>query len=1352
MNKNHTTEYINIQDGGLVLLNQVNQAYKFNYCSGEAINSYLGLEVDKKPVPVQQFYNHFVIKNTITDSLIEQIAIKINTSLTRLEKLNKYIHTYLGNKSKLKDTDSLLNLDFTNDQKGYESYVILCNLYRNNVAYITSTNEINQLLCKMSIADNYLKKNKDCTNDELLESLDRLRKGIKVELNIKSFIKSYSEYMKILNPGIEVPNLEKPDPFELYNYLVNVANEFKKKLPSRSILLDEYIKPINRYYLSLCEKSIVQCETQGIFSSYKSLDSSDFKDLFTSNNTTIISKKFPHLLKIIKKIKFGPNKFFKLYNYVKDFYDKSTEEQTTELTKLENITKVYTKLQVYKPDISNDTVYSEVFENQDQDISRFFNDKLTKIFNYKNLPVNDFNSLVKLINSKEKKKFFKKDLIEAKYKTYLGLFNLEQNTSYLNPNYGIFESVFKDQYPRFIENLTNGKLISKDLSANINKFIEYVNVFRTMKVESGLLIGLFVKLYIENINEAEQEQIKEFVLYNKLLNDRFRSNVDNSTIIDYKKLLEILVLIDLSYLNSFKNPDYDSIKTKSEFKNNEIPKNLLSSRCVIKKMLNKQKISRIELLIHIVDCKINEKSESINKLIYFYLTLNTKEINSSRLISWKKLNTILSTLSSGTCTPKQIDILIQVIELKKIIDPFLRTELNSLKTNQDIQKQIYIYNLLSALAPEKINWNIIGLLKDYATENLMPGIFDVIKWGASEIFNSAKSYIYKPETKKVAKKATKEILSVSEFKKYVFEKINVENFFDVKLKYSDPQYKFTCFKIYSYFNFDAVIVPMETIQKIVLQFEKNKFDKEIFKTLKKIIIRNSKNLEQINKSSSPKLDYFLQTKWDKLETDPYYIYQLYDILKEVAEENLFPVNVLDYLKEKGIDVIIDDEVKDNTADDFEENVYTLGDLYSLASNEETSYQITKLEKQVLPIYKMFEAFIDEKILESKKQILIDLDNMKHGICEDTADCSMNRIIQLINQSAPFIKSNDQIKIYFATNKHINPDYASEQELFSVLEGLSKSSALIKNVTAQVTQVATDTIYSAVNSKLQSVALDYGLTEVPVDAIAKAKEIAETAKTIAVTAGIGFATAGAYYAVDKLFGNSSGSENTSLAAYEENDFKSKLKLFIGTVGTGLTLYSAKSLFPGITSLVQDYIKYKTSEYNLPMPSISMVVIGGIIMSGITKYLSGSQEGGDGTNLTKSLIEKILDWIFDAIDKLYGFNGKKPEPIDQSDQTYQKKNIESVYVYLTSQKLGSDDIFNGAVINEHPDQIAILNALRKKYREFSKMSLDSNPYVVLAKKDKKKIKKIIGQIVALELNTFKGNEPYTFVNAISKFLNE
>ncbi len=1310
------------------------QGALFIKCPGPVINDYL--ELNKNTVPVQQFYGHFVTPtklNQLTPQQINEISDQINSSLVKRRSLDLFIHKFLNTSSEVTEVPE--RLDFS-PESGYTSYSTLCNLYLNYLSYINSTNRINNLLCQISKPANFVipiqrasreaginSTELDSLNNQLLVSLNRLRLGVpnSIDQQVKDFINTNSKYMKVLVEE-ELSNLNNPDnELNIYRYLIKVAKEFEtkvEKISNGSTLLDEYIQTINDYYLRLCDKSIIECKKGDVYG-FKNLNPDNLKNLFQNNNMETVNQNFPHLTNIINIINTknsGSNKFFALYSHVKDFYADTDVNQSTELDVLRKIKKLYVSLEVYNSDILKTNFFSDLFANQNLDIGPFFNESLKQIFAYLKLPTNNLNNLIDQINLDLNKNFFNKTLIETNYSQYLNKFSSRQPNpvlTYLNPDYLIFPNI-ESRYPKFIENLTNGNLLASDLSININKFIQYVNVFRTTdKQENNSdLTDLFMKLYIQAISPDEQTKINKFVLYNKSLNNRLTKDINYYTTITYAILNQILTSINTTELSKFAKPEFDPLKTDKNLSFTSIPKNLLN-KCVVDKTLNKDEISGIKLLIHIVDCEQSDNSKQMNKLIHFYLTLNTQEQNSLRLISWKKLRQILDLLSKGTCTEKQIKTLIQVIELKKIQDPFLSTELNLLKTNlSSVQNQKSVYYLLSALAPEKIEWNINSLAFNYAIEKGGPYIKDILSkfklgWAANYFLNTASE--------------SKESLSISGFKKYVFEKINLGDFIKDKVNSSNSQYKFTCFKIYSYFNFDSVIVSFNTIQKIVKQFDLNRFDEKIFNTLKKILARNSINLEQINRSSSAKLDYFIKNKWNKLSQDNYYISQLYDILKDVADENLFPVNVLDFLKEKGIDVLVSNEINSN-----EDN----------AILNEIEY---------LPIYKMFEAFIDENISGEKDLIIKTLDRLKYGICEDNSDCEINLIIGLINRSE-YLKSNEQIKIFIATGKTSNITYASEQELFAILDNLSKSSALIKNVTAQVTQTATDAITSAINTKLQSTALNMGFTTVPEDAITKAKEIAQTAKTIAVTAGIGFATAGAYLAVDKLLGSESSTQTSSLAAYESSDFKSKLKLFIGTVGTGLTIYTARNLVPQVSSLVKDYIEYKSSELSLPLPLISSTIIGSIIMSGLTRYLSKGQAGGGET----TLIEEILNWIFDSINKLYGFNGKKPDDSIQSTLSNQTNSIQpsqsQLYLFLTSQKLGSDDIFNSAIINEHPNQELILDELKKRYKEFSNLSIN------LAKTDKRKIKKLIGKIVDLELNLFKGNEPYTFVNAISKFLNE
>ena len=52
----------------------------------------------------------------------------------------------------------------------------------------------------------------------------------------------------------------------------------------------------------------------------------------------------------------------------------------------------------------------------------------------------------------------------------------------------------------------------------------------------------------------------------------------------------------------------------------------------------------------------------------------------------------------------------------------------------------------------------------------------------------------------------------------------------------------------------------------------------------------------------------------------------------------------------------------------------------------------------------------------------------------------------------------------------------------------------------------------------------------------------------------------------------------------------------------------------------------------------------------------------------------------------------------------------------------------------------------------MKITTNNSINLSKKDRTKIKKMIAEIINLEINMFKGSNKYTFVHAIKQFFNE
>jgi hypothetical protein len=481
--------------------------------------------------------------------------------------------------------------------------------------------------------------------------------------------------------------------------------------------------------------------------------------------------------------------------------------------------------------------------------------------------------------------------------------------------------------------------------------------------------------------------------------------------------------------------------------------------------------------------------------------------------------------------------------------------------------------------------------------------------------------------------------------------------------------------------------------------------------------------------------------------------RLYKILLEVSNQNIYTLNIVDFLKEQGITTFTEDDNKgitDLIVDMFE--IYEFKDFKE--RNEEEQDKENADLKGILD--KMSEGTLDNT--------------------DNTDKAKLTKLIEQIKASPEYIFQAQSIKIFFAIlndtsnsenqSQEIIDNYDLQQELYQILGELAKTSTVITETTNIITEQVQDAITQQVNTRIQALKLQMGFTSVNEDEVKQVGEIISTAKTIAVTAGTAFATLGAYKAVDAIFGvtSDSGSSNSSLLSYKDASLKAEIQALIVGVGTTLTLSSAQSLYPKILSIVKSYIGLKATESELPIPDLNYPVLGGIIMGGLTLGIQGQLgnnfSGGSQTTLTdkpksKSLIELILDWIFNSIDKLFGFNGVKPEippSLDPKniDKGSQINRIESTYLYLTSQSLGSDDIFDGAIINEHPDQQKVLQDLTTKYNEFNSLNFEFNPYFTLKKQDKKKIKKIIAKIVALELNLFKASNPYTFVYALNKFL--
>jgi len=899
--------------------------------------------------------------------------------------------------------------------------------------------------------------------------------------------------------------------------------------------------------------------------------------------------------------------------------------------------------------------------------------------------------------------------------------------------------------------LFNEANTDKDFLKTSIKFYKYVNVFRTEAI-SEIETYTQIKKLNNSINDTKSDQINEYVLYNKSLNKWVNKRQSKSQVtinyenLIYSELYKLLNLIPDEYLDFGKmsktiNKDIslNFLKTNQAISLNLIDPSLLNL-CVISEIKDKT-LSGIKIFLYMYKCAQKKLDEQeINKIIqpiHTYLNLNTNEKKSHKLVKESKLKTILKKLIDSEVTLSDAKTLQKIYLKKKIRNSILETKINELVNLTSNPAEIakigkYVYNLLIALSPESIDWNLLNFITGYFQS----------KFAVGSALTGIKQYFGSKDT----------IFSIKDFEQYVIDQQTKKV----------PKWDLDTFKIYSYFNFDALIVNRETLEKILDELKSNEgISEKQFKTLTKIFNAHKESLKLVNKEPSSKLDYFVE-KMDlfsyvgnkKLGVNKVLSNRLYKILLEVSNQNIYTLNIVDFLKEQGITTFTEDNKID----------------------------ITNLIVDMFEIYE-FKDFKERNKDEQEQEntdLGVILNKMSEGMLDDTDKAKLTKLIKQIQASpeyiSKYISQAESIKIFFAklTDKsqsenqaqEIIDNYDLQQELYQILVDLAKTSTVITETTNIITEQVQDAITQAVNTKIQALKLQMGFKSVAEDEVKQVGEIISTAKTIAVTAGTAFATLGAYKAVDVIFGatSDSGSSNSSLISYENESLKSKIQALVIGVGTTLTLSSAKTLYPKILDIVKSYIGLQSDKSGLPIPDLNYPVLGGIIMGGLTLGIQGQLgnnfSGGSQTTLTdkpksKSLIELILDWIFNSIDKLFGFNGVKPEippSLDPKniDKGSQINRIESTYLYLTSQSLGSDDIFDDAIINEHPDQQKVLQDLTRRYNEFNSLNFEFNPYFTLKKQDKKKIKKIIAKIVALELNLFKASNPYTFVYALNKFL--
>jgi len=993
----------------------------------------------------------------------------------------------------------------------------------------------------------------------------------------------------------------------------------------------------------------------------------------------------------------------------------------------------------------------DIIQNNSKPILTRYIDKIIDYIKVVKDESNDTFDFIEVTKTALKNIFFgdpdTEDTTRLVYK-YFNIIEIDRSKSGPNKFFTLYN------HSDYHSNINNYDLLKTSI-----KFYKYVNVFRTIAIPEIDTYTEILKLYNQKVHNPEDN---DYVLYNKSLNNwvikRSKQNI-NFTNFTYEELFKLLIIIDQNeeYLNfdtmaktiidnlkkkNLKLEDLNFLKTNKVVLFDLIDPSLLDP-CVILNIKDKT-LSGIKIFLYMYQCAKDkiyyENIENVYKPIHIYLNLNTNEKKSHKLVKESKLKTILKKLIDSKVTLSDAKTLQKIYLKKKIRNSILETKINqlvneltSLTSNpaKIVKLAKYVYNLLIALSPESIDWNLLNFITGYFQS----------KFGIGTAITGIKQYFGSKDT----------IFSIKDFEQYVIDQQTKKV----------PKWDLDTFKIYSYFNFDALIVNRETLKKILDELKSNEgISEKQFETLTKIFNAHKESLKLVNKEPSSKLDYFVE-KMDlfiyvgskKPGVNKVLSNRLYKILLEVSNQNIYTLNIVDFLKEQGITTFTEDDNKG----------------------------ITDLIVDMFEIYefKHFRTRNEEEQDKENADLKGILDKMSEGTLDNTDNTDKAKLTKLIEQikaSPEYISQAESIKIFFARltdtsnsenqAQEIIENYDLQQELYQILGELAKTSTVITETTNIITEQVQDAITKEVNTRIQALKLQMGFTSVNEDEVKQVGEIISTAKTVAVTAGTAFATLGAYKAVDAIFGvtSDSGSSNSSLLSYKDASLKSEIQALIVGVGTTLTLSSAQSLYPKILSIVQSYIGLESNKLGLPIPDLNYSVLGGIIMAGLTLGIQGQLKntifGGSQTTLTdkpksKSLIELVLDWIFNSIDKLFGFNGVKPEippslDPENIDRGSQINRIESAYLYLTSQRLGTDDIFDGAIINEHPDQQKVLQDLTTKYNEFNSLNFEFNPYFTLKKQDKKKIKKIIAKIVALELNLFKSSNPYTFVYALNKFL--
>jgi hypothetical protein len=985
------------------------------------------------------------------------------------------------------------------------------------------------------------------------------------------------------------------------------------------------------------------------------------------------------------------------------------------------------------------------------------------------------------------------------------------------PKISNYISKIANRYERFVTLyllLTNKILDAEDTDKNFNLICDYVNAYKNIKLpnrEINVEIEKFIlndpkSRLVEYINY--NKSLNHKFGYNQDHHTYLRlvtlvKQINAAGYLDTNNMTEKIK----TYYQDRGLP-IDFLFTDKLFETKDLPTKIYKDECIINNIKNKV-LSGIKIFIYIYECidkQINANPNGEYNRIYIYLIKNSTEKNTKKLIRPTKLIKILQKLKIGNADANDIKILKKLHSQKKVKDLDFTSIIN-LVDEHDAENQIYLYNTLLYLAPENYEIDPVTMLDKYLKIKL-PALNMTVSNAYSKIMETYQNikkinlddfeefmnkyllenigeywqfYLYfNFDSRIINKKDLTKIIDNLKNRIYIkkniitLEKIiqknkiyleNLSKDLNPKLKYfivhKWPQMETNpelLNQLYNILNECAkqnlsllngldfikeiggqtlrvVDSEEELLDKIVFMFEvfnNNPINKNVIAKLRegdaddseigKIVIYINSSADYI--SANDMIKIFLNKYSDKLLNLEYDNQQeLFDILGKLAKTSTLLSDIVNQTIEETKDVLV------NATD----NYIKLKMLNTGITIPEGNILNESNRKELI---KFGESNIDSIVKEqlTKNSLPVPTGSIfdiatDTGYQQELTDLTRTRIDSIVKEQL---------------TKYGLP--VPTGSIFDIATDTGYQEKIVNTAVEKVDTIMEDKGYGYIApSKLIKTATNTYQT---------LSTITNIAKPLIATIGIAYATKYVYNKIDQIFGLNTPNTNTQEYGFLLEEYNKYKKHIFVMVSTGLSIYAVQN---DLIELAKKYIDLNLYKNKLPkiLDSILLPTIGSIITGAISFYVK-TQSGGSSDLISinsESLLEKIINFILEQIDKIFGFNNKNPEQSINSDlvkPNKSKQTFETLYVHLKD-RLPNDlsDIFSNVELNEHPNQKEILELLKKRYSEFS--SLTSNSYLNLSKKDIKNIKKIIAQIVSLEINLFKETDQYTFVKAFKDFMN-